>query len=44
MSIKNIEKEKMLTLKDEVSYQEGQVVSKTLAQNKAVTLTLFAFE
>ena len=33
MSIKNIEKEKMLTLKDEVSYQEGQVVSKTLAQS-----------
>lgn len=44
MSIKNIEKQKILTLKDEVSYQEGQVVSKTLAQNQAVSLTLFAFE
>ncbi len=26
-----------------VSYQPGQVVSKTLAQNSAVSLTLFAF-
>ena len=41
--IKNIDKSQVLTLKDEVSYQKGQVVSKTLAQNKAVSLTLFAF-
>ena len=41
--IKNIDKSQVLTLKDEVSYQKGPVVSKTLAQNKAVSLTLFAF-
>lgn len=42
--MKNIPKEKIFTLKDEVQYQDGQVVSKTLAQNTAVSLTLFAFE
>ena len=40
---KNIDKQTKLTLKELVEYQEGQVVSKTLAQNKAVSLTLFAF-
>ena len=45
MSImKNINKAKVMVLKDQVSYQEGQIVSKTLAQNDAVSLTLFAFE
>ncbi len=45
MSImKNISKAKVLTLKDQVSYQEGQVVSKTLAQNEHVSITLFAFD
>ena len=29
---------------DQVTYQEGQVVSKTLAQDKHHSLTLFAFE
>ena len=42
--LKNIEKAKVLTLKEEVAYQAGQVVSKTLAQNNAVSLTLFSFE
>jgi len=42
--IKNIEMEAALTLVDLVSYQNGQVVSKTLAQNQAVSLTLFAFD
>ena len=41
--MKNIKKSEVLTLKDLVSYQEGQVVSKTLAQNDAVSVTLFAF-
>lgn len=27
-----------------VSYQQGQIVSKTLTQNSAVSLTLFAFD
>lgn len=45
MSImKNISKAEVLTLKDQVSYQEGQVVSKTLAQNEHVSITLFAFD
>ncbi len=44
IKIKNIEKSAILQLKDEVQYQDGQVVSKTLAQNQAVSLTLFAFE
>ena len=42
--IKNIDKSQVLTLKDEVSYQKGQVVSKTLAQNDALSVTLFAFD
>ena len=33
--IKNINKAEVLKLKDEVAYQTGQVVSKTLAQNDA---------
>lgn len=42
--IKNIDKAEVLVLKDQVSYQQGQVVSKTLAQNDAVSVTLFAFD
>lgn len=42
--MKNIQKSQILTLSDQVQYQEGQVVSKTLAQNEHVSLTLFAFE
>ena len=41
--IKNIEQETVLSLKDEVAIQEGQVISKTLAQNSHVSITLFAF-
>ena len=41
--IKNIEHEKVLSLTDEISIQQGQVVSRTLAQNDAVSVTLFAF-
>ena len=44
MGMKNIEKSTILRLADQVAYQDGQVVSKTLAQNDAVSLTLFAFE
>ena len=43
-AIKNIEKSQVLTLKSEVFYQPGQVVSKTLAQNNALSVTLFAFD
>ena len=41
--IKNIEHEKVVNLSGLVQYMEGQVVSRTLAQNKAVSVTLFAF-
>jgi quercetin dioxygenase-like cupin family protein len=42
--LKNIDPAKVLRLEDEVSYQKGQIVSKTLVQNKSVSLTLFAFD
>lgn len=42
--MKNIPKGEMVDLRDLVPYQEGQVVSRTLAQNPHVSLTLFAFE
>ena len=42
--IKNISKSEVHVLKDQVTYQEGQVVSKTLAQNNALSVTLFAFD
>ena len=41
---KNIEKQVSLKLKDLAAYQDGQVVSKTLVQNKAVSMTLFSFD
>lgn len=43
-SLKNIEKSTVLTLKEQVAYQPGQVVSKTLVQNEALSVTLFAFD
>ena len=42
--MKNINVKEKLKLKNEVNYQEGQVVSKTLAQNASVSVTLFAFD
>lgn len=42
--IRNIEHETPLILADELSYQIGQIVSKTLTQNKHRSLTLFAFD
>ena len=41
---KNIEKQTKLNLKDQVDYQPGQVVSKTLVQNEYVSMTLFSFD
>lgn len=41
---KNIDKQVSLKLKELVDYQEGQVVSKTLVQNQAVSMTLFSFD
>lgn len=42
--MKNISKAEVLTLRDQVSYQSGQVVSRTLAQNEHVSVTLFSFD
>ena len=42
--MKNIEKAAVLVLKDQIVCQPGQVVSKTLAQNEAVSVTLFSFD
>ena len=42
--IKNFNQAEVLYFKDQVTYQEGQIVSKTLAQNSNVSITLFAFD
>ena len=42
--LKNIKFAEVLTLKDEIAYQKGQVVSKTLVQNDSVGITLFSFD
>ena len=42
--LKNIRPAEALDLRSLVAYQSGQIVSRTLAQNKAVSLTLFAFD
>ena len=42
--MKNISKAEVLTLRDQVAYQSGQVVSRTLAQNEHVSVTLVSFD
>lgn len=42
--IRNIAHGQVLKLDDEVDYLPGQIVSKTLAQDKHRSLTLFAFD
>lgn len=41
--MKNIPQAQVLDLKEQIAYQLGQVVSKTLAQNSALSITLFSF-
>ena len=41
---KNINKQEVLSLKEQIAYQEGQVVSKTLVQNELVSVTIFSFD
>lgn len=41
--MKNISQAEVLVLKEQIAYQEGQVVSKTLVQNNALSMTLFSF-
>ncbi|MDE5873290.1 MAG: cupin domain-containing protein [Lachnospiraceae bacterium] len=42
--MKNISKAEVMVLKEQVAYQQGQVVSKTLAQNEHLSVTLFSFD
>ena len=42
--LKNIDFEKAVELAALVDYRPGQIVSRTLVQNKAVSVTLFAFD
>jgi len=42
--IKNIPPETVFLMEKQVEYLPGQIVSKTLAQNNAVSLTVFAFD
>ena len=42
--MKNIDLSTPLSLTALVSYQTGQIVSRTLVQNRGVSLTLFAFD
>ncbi|MCR1960337.1 hypothetical protein [Thomasclavelia cocleata] len=42
--IKNIPHEQIITLASQVEVQTGQVVSKTLAQNEALSITVFSFD
>lgn len=42
--IKNFSAEKAVVLKEQITCRQGEVVSKTLAQNDAVSVTLFAFD
>ena len=42
--MKNIDLATPLSLGALVTYQEGQIVSRTLVQNRSVSLTLFAFD
>ena len=43
VALKNIQPEQVLSLAGQVTAQPGQIVSRTLAQTPAVSLTLFAF-
>lgn len=42
--LKNLDYATALPLAAQVAYQPGQIASKTLVQNAAVSMTLFAFD
>lgn len=42
--LKNIPKDEVVKLSDLIAVHSGQVISKTLVQNNAVSITLFAFD
>ena len=41
---KNLDTSTVLHLKEQIAYQPGLVVSRTLAQNEALSVTLFSFD
>ncbi len=41
--LKNIDFEAVVSLAELATYSEGQIVSRTLIQNKSVSITIFAF-
>ena len=41
--LKNVNHEEVFKFTELVAVQDGQIVSKTLAQNKSVSITVFAF-
>ena len=41
--VKNINHKEVLQLTEQIKVEPGQIVSKTLAQNDAVSITLFSF-
>lgn len=44
MMIKHIAHAKPFAFKDDIHYEKGQVKSKTIAKNKTMSITLFAFD
>jgi quercetin dioxygenase-like cupin family protein len=44
MFIKNFDQGKVVTLKNQIEFEEGTIVSKTLVNSSALTMTLFAFD
>lgn len=42
--MKNIPFSQVLTLREQIAYQPGQAVSRTLVQNESVSVTLFSFD
>ena len=42
--IKNIEFSKVINLKELISYQESQVISRTISQTPTVSITLFSLD
>ncbi|HDJ1466723.1 TPA: cupin domain-containing protein [Clostridioides difficile] len=41
--LNNIENSKIVTLKEDIIYQEGQILHKTLMKNTFTSITLFSF-
>lgn len=42
--LKNIPHEQIITLASQIDVHSGQVISKTLAQNEALSITIFSFD